>query len=161
MNSEMPMYLDEAIANLGTTDEELAALLECTVDEMYEELVGGTNELPTELLVSAYGEAGAQFIANYQLIRTAWTNDARRLQHLNTLFNIASEMSAMWDAENPHALAIACSEMREEYFRSISDTFWEWAKYIKVEVWVEFPGNCNEEEDMRTYLNAYNAAFKD
>lgn len=157
MNSEMPMYLYEAIANLGTTDEELAALLECTVDDMYEELVGGSGELPTELVVKAYGVAGTQFIANCQLIRTAWANDVRRLQHLNTLFNIASDMSAMWDAENPHAPTVARSEMREGYFLSIADTFWEWAKYIKGEVWVEFPGNGNEEEDMRTYLNVHSA----
>ena len=153
MNSEMPYYLDEAIANLGTTDEELAALLECTVDDMYEELVGGTSKLPTELLVKAYGEAGSQFIANCELIRTAWANDAKRLQQQDTLFNIARDMSAMWDMEHPWASEGERLAHRVGYFESVAPLFWELAAEVKLEgLAVPFD---NEEEAMKYRLDDY------
>lgn len=153
MNSEMPYYLDEAIAKLGTTDEELATLLECTVDEMYEELVGGTGELPTELLEKVYGKAGTLFITNCQLIRTAWANDSKRLEHLNTLFNIASEMSAMWDMEHPWASEEERAVQRAEYFGSVAPLFWELASEVKLEgLAVPFD---SDEDGMKYHLDDY------
>jgi hypothetical protein len=144
------------VREMGTTDEELAAVLECTVDDLHEVLLGpeSLSRVQVDALTWKYG-AGA---AAKCMLLNARESDIRKLGHLNTLFTIASDMAEMWEADRSE-YADMSAEVRAIYFRHISNMFWEIAGEIRLCLSVELLDE-DEEVDMRAYLNTYNAVLQ-
>lgn len=151
----MESKLSALVRELNTTLEELAAVLECTVDELPDVLLGpeSLSRVQVDAITWKYGAVAA---AQCMLLNARET-DIRKLEHLNTLFSIASDMADMWVVDRPEDADIA-HEVRSQYFKHISDMFWEVAGEIRLCLFVELLDE-DEEVDMRAYLNAYNAAL--
>lgn len=152
----MESKLSALVRELGTTVEELAGVVECTVDELNDVLLG-PESLSMEQVDALTWKYGGKAAAHCMLLNARET-DIRKLEHLNTLFSIASDMADMWEVDRPEDGDMSV-EVRSIYFRHISSMFWEVAGEIRLSLSVDLLDE-DEEVDMRAYLITYNAALE-